>query len=141
MNMSASSREEVIESLGEQLFKNGYVQDTFINAVIERERNSPTGLPTQPVGVALPHIESEYVQRTGIAVGLLANPVEFFVMGTVDKTVAVSLVFLMAIQDPANQIHMLQGLAQLFHKPRVLEQLIKAGEPLEIVEILRHEIE
>ena len=140
-NMSASNRDQAIISLGEKLYKNGYVKDTFINAVLERERNSPTGLPTQPLGVALPHIACEYVERTAIAVGLLSKPVEFFIMGALDKTVDVSLVFLMAIQDPANQIHMLQGLAQLFHKPHVLEQLIKAGGPLEIVEILRHEIE
>jgi hypothetical protein len=32
-------------------------------------------------GVALPHTDYEYVIRTGIAVGFLAQPVEFFMMG------------------------------------------------------------
>ena len=77
INLDVNDNEEVINELGTMLLKKGYVKDTYINAVIERERILPTGLDLGELGVAIPHTDSQHVNQANIAVGLLKNPIEF----------------------------------------------------------------
>jgi PTS system galactitol-specific IIA component len=140
LDLKASGSEEVISALGKLLYQNGYVEDTFIDAVITREHEMATGLPTRPFGVALPHTDCEHVKRTGIAVGILAQPVDFFMMGTPDQQVQAHMVFLMAIREPKKQITLLQKLAELFHKPEILEELRTSKTSRSVVKILKNAI-
>jgi PTS system galactitol-specific IIA component len=140
VGLDESSSKGAIRILGELLLKSGYVTGPYIDAVIEREKEFPTGLPTKPFGVAIPHADCEHVAKTGIAVGLLRKPVEFGVMGTVEETVGVNVIFLMAIREPEGQIKWLQGLAQFLHNQDALIELIAMDNPSGVVEMLRSEV-
>ena len=63
------TKRQVLESLSSQLFASGMVKASFSGAVIKREEVFPTGLPTEPVGVAIPHTDSEHVLKNALAVG------------------------------------------------------------------------
>lgn len=39
------------------LKEKGYVRDSFLDAILAREKAYPTGLPTLPVAIALPHTD------------------------------------------------------------------------------------
>lgn len=60
-----SSKEELIEQVGEVLIKNNFVARPFVQTVQEREELGGTDLPT---GTAVPHGNSTYVNQTIIVV-------------------------------------------------------------------------
>lgn len=140
IRLTESCAEDAIRHLTGLLRRHGYVAEPYAAAVLEREKEFPTGLPTEPFGVALPHADSEHVLKTGIAVGILSEPLSFRVMGSSDESVDVRLIFLMAIREPELLIQTLQSLAQAFHRPDVLERLSTASSPSEVVGILSTEL-
>ncbi|MBO0448746.1 transcription antiterminator [Enterococcus sp. MJM12] len=64
-NTNFSSREELIESIGSDLEKKGYIQTEFIKSVLNRENLGGTDLPS---GTSVPHGNSLYVNKTVIAI-------------------------------------------------------------------------
>ena len=140
VGLDAPSDEAVIRALGKRLFDAGWVKDSFVPAAVERERTFPTGLPTQPVGTAIPHTDSKHVNRTGIAVGVLARPVGFGNMGEPTATVEASLVFLVAVHEPERQVQTLSSLAQLLHNAALLQELVRSKDAHAVVSILNREV-
>lgn len=136
INLAAESKKEAICELSKLLQKKGYVKESFPQAVADREEHFPTGLPTSLYGVAIPHTDSHHVLRTGIAVGILKHPTEFTIMGTTDQIVQVEVVLLLAIQDPAGHIQVLQQLMEVFQLPEALRQLKSAKSKKEVVQTL-----
>jgi galactitol PTS system EIIA component len=57
-------------------------------------------------------------------------------MGTTDQTVQVELVLLLAIQNPASHIQVLQQLMELFQSPEILQRLKDTGSKKEVVNVL-----
>jgi PTS system galactitol-specific IIA component len=140
VSLSEPNRECAIRALAKLMLENGCVTDSYLDAVLEREKEFPTGLSTAPFGVALPHTDCEHVKRTGIAVGVLSGPIEFHAMDDPDETVEVKLIFLMAIRESGMMVEILQKLAEIFQKPDVLEQLSTAANPSRVVQILKSQL-
>ena len=117
----------VVEVLTEALEATGYVERKYAQDVLEREKVFPTGLPTEPIPVAIPHADPDHIQRSAVGIALLAEPVEFGLMGTdgSDK-VAAQVVFLLAIKEREKQVEMLQQLIQLIQSGDVLQEMMKA---------------
>jgi PTS system galactitol-specific IIA component len=101
------------------------VHDTFIEAVIAREKIFATGLPTPEIQVAIPHADVEHVKRSAIAVGLLRSPVPFGEMGNPDGTVQVQLVCCLAVKESESLVSLLQDLVGIFQDTAFLRQLLK----------------
>ena len=81
IDLDVKTSHEVIERLSKLLYKGGYVKDSFLDAVIEREKQYATGIPLDPVGIAIPHTDGIHVKKRAVAVGILANPIKFGTMG------------------------------------------------------------
>ena len=103
---------------------------------LNREKEYPTGLPTNGVGVAIPHAEIKYVLKPGIAVATLRTPVKFNVMGNPDEQVDVKLIFMLAIKDPNVQISILKKLVSIFQEEQLLVKLIDIKNEEEFADIL-----
>lgn len=123
-----NSKEKILEGMARFLFKKGYVKDTFIKAVIEREKVFPTGLQTKDINVALPHADAEHVIKPAIIISILKKPIIFNVMGESDKEILVKIIFMLALNKPHDQLLMLQQLMNLFQKEGSLETIIKAED-------------
>jgi PTS system galactitol-specific IIA component len=139
LDLQAGSAEEAIRALGCCLQAHGHVKDTFCDAVIEREKVFATGLPVEPMGVAIPHTDADHVNRMAVAVGVLSSPVKFGLMGG-EGEVDVDLVFLMALDNCTSQVSMLQSLAEFVHKDGAVASIRAAQDKETILEILEREI-
>lgn len=129
-------RNEAILKLVSLLEAQGYVKASFGQACLDREKVFPTGLPTQPVGIAIPHTDCEHVERGAIAVGILPEPVEFTEMGcTDDATVDVHVIVVLAISDPQAVTHFLRELALSFQDREFLVRLKDAETPRTVLEL------
>ncbi|MCR4265554.1 PTS sugar transporter subunit IIA [Nitratireductor sp. ZSWI3] len=138
LGVEASDREAVIRLLAEKLRRDGYVKDSFADAVVAREASMPTGLPLgRAVNVAVPHTDPEHVLKPGIALATLARPVAFANMEDPDEAVDVGLIFLMALNDKDRQIEMLQQIMETIQSEAAIDGLMRAETVEDVVSVLR----
>lgn len=126
VGLQASSDTQVISVLVAALAASGYVAPQFAADVLARERTFPTGLPTEPVGVAIPHADPDHVHQSAIAIGVLAQPVAFQRMGSSgDAEVAAHLVFLLAVKETEKQVELIRELMGLLQDWELLMALTR----------------
>jgi len=121
------TRDEAILGLVSLLEENGYVKPSFGQACIEREKVFPTGLPTMPFGIAIPHTDCEHVERGAIAVGILPQSVRFVEMGCLDDSfVDARVIVVLAIADPEAVAGVLRELALAFQDAEFITALAQS---------------
>ena len=110
INLEAETQQEALEKLAGRLYETGYVKETYAQAILEREKVFPTGLPTEGYGVAIPHTDVEHVHKPAVALGILQKPVKFNLMGDLnpESQVDVQIMFMLAIKEPHMQLELLQ---------------------------------
>ena len=137
IDLEAASKEEVINALASEMITAGKARDTYLRAVLEREREYPTGLPLEGVNIAMPHTFAQHVIEPTIAVARLKQPVRFIQMGTKDQALEVQLVLMMAINDPQQQLGMLKKIMRLFANSEVLKQVMQSVTVEELYQVLQ----
>ncbi len=138
LGVEAATAEDAIRALSRRLEQGGYVRPSFAAAVTAREREFPTGLPTNPP-VAIPHTDVEHCLKPALAVATLRSPVPFQAMGRGGE-LQVSIIFLLSITNPQSQVGWLGRLVQFFQQADHLKRLISAREPAEVAEILNERL-
>lgn len=138
MNLDVQNNEELIRILGSALLEKGCVKGTYIDAVIEREKTLPTGLDLGEIGVAIPHTDSQHVNKANIAVGLLKKPIKFHCMIEPKKEIDVQLVFLLAIENPEAQVELLGKLMGVFQNIELLKYIQNAENKEKIANKLKN---
>ncbi len=132
---------EAIEILGNVLFKEGYVKDTFVNAVIEREKDYPTGIQGIGLNIAIPHTDNSHVLNPGIAVGVLKENVSFKKMDDPDEEIDTKIIFLLAIKTPEFHLEALRGIMDMIQKVELMEAICSCKNSKEIINIIKREDE
>jgi galactitol PTS system EIIA component len=123
MNIEASSDMEVINLLADRLHNSGLVSADYGRMTCERELEHPTGLPTKPYCISIPHAEPGGVMQSSLAFASLKYPVKFRSMEDPDILLDVSMVIMLANNNPEEQIQTLRNLAILFSNPEKIEEL------------------
>ena len=128
--MKPQDYEEMITFLGKKMEELGYVKSTYVPAVF------PTGLQMGDYGIAIPHTDREHVYQSALAIATLAEPIEVCSMINPEEKVRVSLVILMAVEDPDGQVKMLSKLMGLFQDVEMLKRLERASSVEEMYSIV-----
>lgn len=137
IGMEEDSYQDVFRQLGGALIQEGYAKSSYIDALNAREKDYPTGLDIDGVGVAIPHTDVSHVNKAGIAIAVLKHPVTFIQMGTDDEEVSVRLVFMLSVVDPNAHIDELQKILAIIQDTSVLGQVINAQNEEKIIEIIK----
>lgn len=127
LGLDAGNAEAVLRTLSDRLLDGAYVAATFPEALLEREASYPTGLPAEGLGVAIPHADPEHVRVPAVALATLNQPVRFQVMGDPQQEVEVSVVFLLALNNPDGQLSVLRQVAELVQSPERVVAVHKAA--------------
>lgn len=136
-DLEAKTWEDVMKNLGQKLIDSGYTKESYIDALIAREKDFPTGLDIDGLGVAIPHTDVSHVNKAGIAIGVLKEPVTFIQMGTDDEEVGVKLIFMLAVTDPNAHIDELQRIIEIIQDKEVLEKLFTVTDKETIIEVIK----
>lgn len=120
LDVTAKDKFELLKELSNNLYKLGYVKNSYEQAVIEREKVFATGLPTIMGGVAIPHTDIEHVNMPAISIARLKEPVKFVMMGDDSSTVDVDLVFMLAMKEEHAQLELLQSLMGILQDEEAL---------------------
>jgi PTS system galactitol-specific IIA component len=139
VKLQARNWEDVLRKMGTTLFEQGYVRDTYIKGLIDRETEFPTGIAIDKMGVAIPHTEASHVIKTTVAVAVLDKSVPFSLMGSDEGSVDVDIVFMLAVDNPDKHLLFLQKLMGILQKEEVLLGIKNAEYSKVIAEILNKE--
>jgi PTS system galactitol-specific IIA component len=139
-NVEAADAVAVITLLAGRLHAHGVVAATYGAATLEREMEHPTGLPTNPFPIAIPHADADGVIKSSLAMASLKEPVLFKNMADPDEDLSVELVLLLANNNPEEQIQSLRNLSLVFGQPDKLTELRSLTSPDEIARWLDAEL-
>ncbi|MBR5755553.1 MAG: PTS sugar transporter subunit IIA [Erysipelotrichaceae bacterium] len=121
----AKDKEEALKILADEFMNSGVTKDTFYDAIVEREKSFATGLSLENMCVAIPHTDPEHVNRTQIGFMSLSEPVEFIEMGTEDKQIPVTMLFMLALKEAHQQLDMLMKLMDVFQNNDLMDRFAK----------------
>ncbi|GLC31821.1 PTS sugar transporter subunit IIA [Clostridium omnivorum] len=141
MDYGANNKEELLRGLGTILREKGYVKNTYIDGLLEREETFPTGLNTPGVSVAIPHTYAIHVEKPVILIAKLNKPVVFKEMGSGENDVEAKLIFMLAIKNPDQQVITLSKLMSIFSKEETLLEIYNAKEKHDIYLTLKKVLE
>lgn len=139
-NLEGQDSTEVLKSMAANLYKQGYVRESYADAVIAREEKFATGLPTNGYGVAIPHTDIEHVHTSAISFAVLKDTVEFGIMGEETEKTPVKLIFMLAMHDSHSQLAMLQNLMSIFQDEEELQYLVSEECPIKLKDRLTEKL-
>ncbi len=84
-NLNIPTKEEAIKAIVEKMVENGSVNREYFSDVMNRENKYPTGLPTVPIGIAIPHANSGHVLQSDVGLVFLEKSVKFTNMATMQS--------------------------------------------------------
>ncbi len=132
--------EEAIRMMASEMKSGGYVRESYCDAVLEREKNSPTGVPEEGLGSAVPHATSEHVIKPSMAIAVLKRPVSFNLMGSPDESADVDLIFMLAAGTPQDHIVALGKVISMLMSSEKTDLIRNAANPAEAADFLETEI-
>lgn len=138
-NLKPASQMGLFQFLYDQAKQEDFVTDDFLTRLIQREENFPTGLKLGGYNVALPHTDAECVKKEFIAIATLSSTVPFQLMENRKEQVDVSLVFMLGLNNPHNQLEVLKELVRLIQDQTVVSRLVAAASNDEITDLLKTE--
>jgi PTS system galactitol-specific IIA component len=119
----ANNWEETIKLCGEELIKKDYVESSFIDGCIAREKEYPTGLPVE-IPVAIPHSNSMGIKKDCLCFLRLDNPVKFNRMDLSEDFIKAQLIFNIAIKGHNDHLEFLQKLISTIQNKEVMSKCL-----------------
>ena len=137
LDVEAEDSFDLLRQAAQRLHEQGYVKESFADAVVAREKVFATGLPTVMGGVAIPHTDVEHVKKAQLAIMTLDQPVDFYQMGTSDVVVPVQVVFMLALKEAHQQLTLLQDLVALLQDSQAMAAICQLPDQPESQGVLR----
>jgi len=128
LDYQADDAEMLLTRLAGVLQQQGYVKESYRQAILDREQEFPTGLNTPGVQLAMPHAAPQHVNEAAILVAKLARPVMFKEMGNSGKDVSASLIFMLAVTDPKAHLETLSKLMSIFSQEEKLLDVYQSND-------------
>lgn len=129
--------EEVFEAVARKGEELGYVNETFLEKIKERENTFPTGLQLNGYGVAIPHTDAECIEKQFVAIVIPEKSVIFKRMDDANKEVEAEAIFVLGLNEPHSQLAMLQELMKLVQDEKVVKELNQATDETKVVTYLK----
>lgn len=136
LNVDVNDEVELFHVVAEDLLAKGYVTKDYIQGIIEREKNYPTGLITPYLNIALPHSDVQYINKAFIYVVRLENPIQVRQMGD-NQLMEVKDLFFLGIKEPSKQVGLLSTLMVLFQDEDFVTDYLTLTNTNDVYELLK----
>lgn len=115
-DFEADNYMNLFEKLSVIMLKKGYVKESWLEAIIAREREFPTGLMFDSIGVAIPHVDPQHILKPYIAIIKPKTTISFEPMANmVDHAIDTNLVVnLGLLKHSEDQVEVLQSMMAMF---------------------------
>ncbi|MFY0824767.1 PTS sugar transporter subunit IIA [Klebsiella pneumoniae] len=139
LNMTARTKEEVIEELTDLLIQDGAVtnKEDFIRDVWLREELGSTGFENH---IAIPHGKSSGVSRTALAIGRMQHAIPWETMDGSDVR-CVILFAVCLVDQNATHIRLLAQVSGSLADEDIIAKLLVESDPHKIIALFNSETE
>ncbi|MCH1777526.1 PTS sugar transporter subunit IIA [Klebsiella pneumoniae] len=139
LNMTARTKEEVIEELTDLLIQDGAVtnKEDFIRDVWLREELGSTGFENH---IAIPHGKSSGVSRTAVAIGRTQHAIPWETMDGSDVR-CVILFAVCLVDQNATHIRLLAQVSGSLADEDIIAKLLVESDPHKIIALFNSETE
>ena len=128
--LDAEDAADAIRQFGALFAAHGFVKESYVDAVLAREMEYPTGLQLEGMALAMPHTSGAHVNEAAIGVAKLKKPVIFGHMGDGETKVKAEMLFMIAVKDPNGHLETLRRIMKVFTDQESLA-LFKAAHDFE----------
>lgn len=130
---------DFFKKLSDILLEKGYVKESWLQAITDRERNFPTGLMFETIGVAIPHVDPQHIVKPYIAIIKPKKSVSFEPMaGMVDHAIDTNLVVNLGLLKHAeDQVEVLQAMMGMFMNEDAVNDVQSQTTPEGMVECFK----
>ncbi|MFD1414849.1 PTS sugar transporter subunit IIA [Oceanobacillus jeddahense] len=132
INQNSDSKSDFFKEVSVWLNKQGYVTESFGEAIYNREIEFPTGLHTASFDVAIPHTDPQYIIDPFIAVVRPDKPIAFKEMGNLNNEIAARLIFVIGFKKGEDQLEILKRLMAMFNDQEVMNRYMSLNKEEEI---------
>ncbi len=136
-DINGETWEEVLRDTASRLLAAGAVMESYGDALVDREREYPTGLPIGRVNLALPHTYPQHVREHAVAIAVPARPVLFRSMDDPEALVEVSLLVCPLLDKMEENIQLLPSMMKYFANEETIAGLAAAGSAQAIFKMLQ----
>ena len=139
-NLDFQTSAEVESFIADKLLEHGYVKAGYKKALLEREKEFPTALPSSAPAIAIPHANADLVNKTTLAVVTLKHPILFKNMGAIDENVKVQIIIALVISEPHSQVKILQKVVNIVQNEKLRRQILAAKDDQTLIDLLQQAI-
>jgi len=136
INQDYPNFESLLKAGSKVFFEKGYVKESFACAVIEREKEYPTGLQTELIPFAIPHTDADHVIKPGILIMKLNNPISVKEMTNLSSSIDAKLIFLIAAHNDGSQVNVLRLIISMCTDFVTVNEILLAKRPYEIYKVI-----
>ena len=135
-HQKVESQDQLFQMMTDKMLEAGCVKENYYEGISNREKEYPTGLLVNQTGFAIPHTDSERVNKSQICFLSLDEPIEFEDMVDKSHKISVELVFMLAMAQPHEQVNTLQNLIALFQDDEKVAKLKECNTEKELMQNL-----
>ena len=137
-DFEASDRVDFFTKMSQILMDKGYVKESWLDAIMTRESNYPTGLAFEHISVALPHVDPEHLVKPYIAVIKPKEPVIFEGMAGIGGDIPAELIVNLGLLAHAEgQVAVLQALMGVFMEEDTVADIRAQTTPEGMVDTMK----
>ncbi|RPH29088.1 PTS sugar transporter subunit IIA [Buttiauxella warmboldiae] len=129
-------RLELFDEINTLLINENIVQPTYLNALIAREDEHPTAMQLEKIGVAIPHVDIEHVQKEKVVVVTSPEGIEFNQAEDPELTMKVHVIFFLLLKEKDAHLEFLMKLIGLFRQTDKMDLIMASGSAEEVKAIL-----
>lgn len=133
-----SSRSELFHHLADRLINEGFVKESYRNALFVREKDFPTGMALEHHAVAIPHCEAEHALKPTIYF-IRPDKTVKFERPDEEGTVNAELIIALVVTDPQDQLVLLRTLFGKLQDNDFVENLLSVTET-DLPDLLIHNL-
>lgn len=133
-----NNKEELFKEATRYLVEQNFVDPEFEGALLDREANFPTGLPTEPP-VAIPHTDGTFVKKDTILCILNNKELEFNEMGGDEEDIVKPKVFFMLVLgEGETHLTQLQNLIEKIQGGDLITQALSSTNEREFETVINN---
>lgn len=136
-----TERVELFQKVNRVLRSKGIVTEGYLDAVIARENDHPTAMQLVSMGVAIPHVDTEFVHEERLVVVTSPDGFVFKSAEDDDETLTVNVVFFLLLKNKDAHLQFLMKLIGLFQQTEKMEQLLSTESTAEVIALLSANLE
>ncbi|MDH5769929.1 MAG: PTS sugar transporter subunit IIA [Candidatus Bathyarchaeota archaeon] len=128
--LTATDWKEALTKLCAYAVKEGYAKKTLIDAMLDREKRCPTGLPVDGHrGVALPHEDVVHAEKPLIMIARPVIPLLFGRMDNAEEEIEALLIIMVIVDDVKKYLNTIEKLTPLLKNIKLVEKMRKINLP------------